>query len=323
MAGMSVQPAVTAAPTPPPEQFGLAGMPQRLFACTPSRLTSWVDCPRRYRLTYLDRPRPSAGPPWAHNSFGAGVHNALAGWWRLPRAQRTVAAVGQLLDAGWSAEGFRDSAQSGAWLARGRAMVQRYVATLDPAREPLGVERTIAARTNRLALSGRVDRLDDRDGELVVVDYKTGRRPLTVDDTRGSMALALYAVAAAATLRRRCLRVELHHLPSGEVHAFEHTNESLQRQLRRAEQIADEAAVATAAFRVDASLARLSQADISQERSATAPAGTDMFAPRPGSQCGWCDMRAHCPEGAATAPAQLPWAGLGEIDAAAQGAASP
>jgi MYXO-CTERM domain-containing protein len=210
-----------------------------------------------------------------------------------------------LVGAAWSAEGFRDPAQSGAWLERGRALVQRYVAALDPAVEPLGVERTIAARTKRLALSGRVDRLDDRGGELVVVDYKTGRRPLTVDDTRGSMALALYALAAAATLRRRCVRVELHHLPTGEVHAFEHTDESLQRQLRRAEQIADEAEAATAAFKAQVAAA---------PAGAPAPvAVTDLFAPRPGSQCGWCDMRAHCPEGAAAAPAQLSWAGLGEI----------
>ena len=312
MTGMSAQPVV---PVRPPEQLGLAGMPRQLFACTPSRLTSWVDCPRRYRLTYLDRPRPPAGPPWAHNSFGAGIHNALAGWWRLSRAQRTIDSAGELLAACWSAEGFRDPAQSSAWLARGRALVQRYVAGLDPDREPLGVERIIAARTNRLALSGRVDRLDDRDGELVVVDYKTGRRPLTVDDTRGSMALALYAVAAAATLRRRCVRVELHHLPTGEVHRYEHTDESLQRQVRRAEQIADEAQAATAAFKAQI---------VASPAGTPTPVGiADMFAPRPGSQCGWCDMRAHCPEGAAAAPAQVPWAGLGEDKGSETDAAQP
>ena len=67
------------------EQPVLAGMPRRLYPCTPTRLNTWLDCPRRYRMTYLDRPAPAKGPPWAHNSFGASVHNALAGWWRLRR----------------------------------------------------------------------------------------------------------------------------------------------------------------------------------------------------------------------------------------------
>src|SRR5450755_3883020 len=78
--------------------------PRRLFSCTPSRLTTWVDCPRRYRMTYVDRPRPKGGPPWAHNSLGASVHSALAGWWRLPRERRTVGVVGGLLDGSWSAD---------------------------------------------------------------------------------------------------------------------------------------------------------------------------------------------------------------------------
>ena len=60
------------------EQLGFEGMPKRLYPCTPSRLNTWLDCPRRYRMTYLDRPRPDKGPPWAHNSVGASVHNALA-----------------------------------------------------------------------------------------------------------------------------------------------------------------------------------------------------------------------------------------------------
>jgi RecB family exonuclease len=291
MAWVTVAPVQPERPAASPEQLGLAGMPRRLFMCTPSRLTSFVDCPRRYRMTYLDRPRPAAGPPWAHNSFGASVHSALAGWWRLPRAGRTAASVDGLLDAAWSVQGYRDQAQADGWRGRGRAMVARCIATLDPDREPVGVERTLGARTRRLALSGRIDRLDDRDGQLVVVDYKTGRRPLSVDDARGSLALALYALAAAATLRRPCVRVELHHLPTGDVHAFEHTDESLRRQLDRAEQIADEAVAATS--------------DSSRP---------DAFPPRPSAQCGWCDFRAHCPEGAAASPARLPWAALGEPD---------
>ncbi len=231
------------------EQLGLEGMPRRLYSCTPSRLNAWLDCRRRYRFTYLDRPAPQKGPPWAHNSVGASVHNALAGWWREPYDRRTPAMAGLLVANGWITEGFRDQEQSTAWRDRAREMVTGYVTTLDPADEPVGVERTVATRTSVIALSGRVDRLDRRGDELVVVDYKTGRRPLGTDDARSSLALAVYAIAASRMMRRPCHQVELHHLPTGSIASWEHTEESLARHLSRAEEVALEASEADASYR--------------------------------------------------------------------------
>jgi RecB family exonuclease len=273
-------------------------MPRRLYPCTPTRLSAWLDCPRRYRMTYLDRPPPPKGPPWAHNSVGASVHNALAGWWRLPPDGRTVAAAGRLVDRGWIDEGFADQTQSARYRERAIGMVEGYVARLDPADEPVGIERTVATRTDVIALSGRIDRLDARPmeagTELVVVDYKTGRHLLTVDDVRGSMALALYALAAARVLRRPCYRVELHHLPSGQVLAWSHSDESLARHLGRAEDIAQECAAAD----------ELMRDGLPPERY------DEVFPPRPSASCGWCDYLRHCPEGAAAAITRRPWDGL-------------
>ncbi|TKK85490.1 PD-(D/E)XK nuclease family protein [Herbidospora galbida] len=276
------------------EQLPLEGMPRRLFSCTPSRLNSWLDCRRRYRFTYLDRPAPQKGPPWAHNSVGASVHNALAAWWREPYERRTPLSAAILVSNGWITEGFRDAEQSLRWRDRARKMVSGYTATLDPSDEPVGVERTVATRTSVMALSGRIDRLDRRGDELVVVDYKTGRRPLTSDDARGSLALAVYAVAASRVLRRPCHRVELHHLPTGEVVEWEHTDESLARHLSRADQIAAEAQEADEAYRAG-------------------EATDETFAPSPGVLCSWCDFRKHCPEGQAAAPDKEPWDGLAPI----------
>jgi RecB family exonuclease len=291
------------------EQLSLEGMPRRLYACTPTRLSTWLDCPRRYRMTYLDRPAPPKGPPWAHNSLGASVHNALAGWWRLPRPDRTVAAAGDLLDRGWLEDGFADPGQSQAHRYRSRQQVEHYVAALDPAIEPVGVERMVGTRTELIAVSGRIDRLDDRranprgrggqPSELVVVDYKTGRHQPTVDDARSSLALALYALAAGRVLRRACRRVELHHVPTGTVAAWEHTPESLSRQLHRAELIAAECAAADERFHAAA--------------AGGAPADA-VLSPRPGPGCAWCDYRSRCPEGSAAAPQRRPWDGLGPAD---------
>jgi RecB family exonuclease len=283
------------------EQPTLAGMPRRLYPCTPTRLASWLDCPRRYRMTYLDRPPAPKGPPWAHNSLGASVHNALAGWWRRPLAERTVAGAGALLDSGWIDQGYASDAQSAQFRQAARRMVERYTAALDPAAEPLGVERTVGARTEQIVLSGRIDRLDERRGpggdtELAVVDYKTGKRPLTTDDARTSMPLALYALAAARMFHAVCRRVELHHLPTATTAAWEHTDEGIARQLRRAESIAAECAGADERFR-----AGLAAAEVDS-----------VFPPRPGPACGWCDYRQLCPEGTAASAPHRPWDGLAE-----------
>jgi hypothetical protein len=104
----------------------------------------------------------------------------------------------------------------------------------------------------------------------------------------------VYAVAAARTMRMPCRRVELHHLPSGNVAVWEHSEASLQRQLARADDIGAEAAAAHRAV-----------ATGEPELLESA------FPARTGPQCAWCDFLAHCPVGQAATPVRRqPWAGL-------------
>jgi hypothetical protein len=145
------------------------------------------------------------------------------------------------------------------------------------------------------ALFGRVDRIDDRgDDGLVVVDYKTGRHLLSVDDARTSIALAVYAAAASRTLRRPCRRVELHHLPTGEVHVWEHTDESLARHLRRVDSIAVEIRELTDKF----------------NEGAGPEAADALFPAQVGALCGWCDFNRACAAGSAHVSPRDPWAGI-------------
>jgi putative RecB family exonuclease len=270
-------------------QLGFDSMPKKLIRVTPARVATWLDCPRRYRMAYLDRPTPPRGGPWAHNTIGAVVHNALRALFDLPPSRRTPEAAAALVGRGWKDDGFADAEQAAFYRDRAGGWVADYVAGLEVDFEPVGLERWVSAPVGTIVAEGRVDRIDERDGELVIVDYKTGRHALTTDDARGSQALALYVLAARRTLRRPCRRVELHHLPTGSVAGWEHTDESLARHQARAEEAAEEFQLARD----------------------TLDAGGDpdvLFPPQVGRQCAWCDFRRSCPEGQAAGPAAQPWA---------------
>lgn len=270
-------------------------MPRRLYSASPSRLTTYLDCPRRYRMQYLDSPRPPSGPPWAHNSLGSSVHAALLGWWDLPVPERTPQAGGRLVEERWIDQGFRDDAQSESLRAKARGYVEAYLTGIHPDPEPIGRERTVAVRTAHAALSGRVDRIDESADGLVVVDYKTGRTRPGPDDARSSVALAVYAAGAETVFRRRCLRVELHHLPTGSSATWDSSPEWIGRHLGRLDSLCQELQAADDTFR----------AGLDQEGA------DELFPAAVGPLCGWCDYRESCAEGS-TVPRQPSWAGVEE-----------
>lgn len=277
----------------------------RLVTAYPSRLDTFTGCPRRYRFRYLERPSPARRGAWAHTTFGAAVHVALARWWALPREERTPARVAAEVQTAWSDDGFADESMSRRWLGKARDMVAAYVEAetdrrrvLAPAGlvEPRRVEASVALRAaDDVALMGKPDRVDERPGaegtELVVVDYKTGRHPPSTDDARTSRTLAIYAAGAQATLHLPATRIELHHLPTGAVTVWRHDEASRDRHVSRAVAVARECRSAEAALAAGGSAEML-------------------FAPRPGRLCPWCDYRDACAEGAEVGPAAAPWAGL-------------
>ncbi len=268
-------------------------MPEPLYSASASRLLTWQACPRQYRLRYLDRPAPPRRAPRAHTTIGLVTHAVLREFWELPAPQRTPTMVNRLVEANWSGQGFRDAAHARHWMGRVQAQVIEYLRASDRAAEPVGLERTVSFRTATAAFLGRIDRLDERDGDLVVVDYKTGRLPPTDDDARTSLPLALYVMAVRRIWRRPASRVELHHVPSGEVARHDHDEASLARKLAEAHSLVEDLRRADSSFRASGAQSR-------------------WFGARVSPLCAWCDVRAHCPEGAAGGPERPDWAGLPE-----------
>ncbi|HVW45247.1 MAG TPA: PD-(D/E)XK nuclease family protein [Amycolatopsis sp.] len=275
--------------------FEFAVQPRRLTKVSPARLATFADCPRRYRMSYVDRPTPTRTGAWAHSTLGAVVHNALRALFELPPERRTPIRAAGLLSEQWQDGGFADAEQAAAYRERAKAWVMEYVEHNDVSATPIGLERWVSAPVNpepdrppSMIIEGRADRIDERDGELVVVDYKTGRRAPDEYEARASQALAMYAVASARTLRKPCYRVELHHLPTGTIAAAEHTEQSLRRHLARAEETAEDLRAATDSLADDGD-------------------AQELFPAQVGPRCSWCDFRPSCPSGQQAAPAAKSW----------------
>lgn len=268
-------------------------MPEpRLYQVSASKVQSWLDCPRKFWFGYVARVRVPVA--WAHLTMGNALHAALRDWWDVPPDQRIGSTADRLLARHWSDAGFRDRLQSQQWRQSAGVMLTGYLERLDPGFTPLGCERTLAFRTEDLAITTRIDRLDPQPGSdaVAVVDYKTGKRIPGEDEVRGSIALALYALSVQRALRRPCTRVELHHVPSAAVSGWDHSEQALARHLGRVQDIAGEMRAAEA----------LAVPGDAMEQHA--------FAPSPGPLCGWCDFHQHCPQGQQAAAAQPAWAGL-------------
>lgn len=247
-------------------------------------------------MAYVDRPAPVRGGPWAHATLGAVVHNALRNLFELRPADRTPQRAAALVREHWKSDGFAGAEQAAEYRRRAQRWLADYVDHVAAGDTPVATEQWVSAPHGSVIVEGRADRIDQRQGELVVVDYKTGRHALTVTDARESLALAMYALAARRTLRRQCRRVELHHLPTGTVVGWEHTEESLAGHLDRAEELAAELQQATDAVQDGADADR------------TFPAHT-------GRHCSWCEFRTHCAQGRQAAPDMPPWALLGDRNA--------
>ena len=262
-----------------------------------TKASTWLGCPRRYFFTYVLRTR--VGQPWAHLSFGNSVHAALREWFELPASRRVGDSVPDLVARVWIDAGFRDPEQSREWQGRAVAMVAAYVADLEPDFQPMSTERSLAFKADSFIVEGRIDRIDEWEGgrqdRVSIVDYKTGRSVPTTGDVRGSQALAMYALMTQRALGLECFDVSLHHLPSGTVVTWEHTESTLERHLDRVAQIAQDVIRA-------------------QDTWESSDGGEwlldELFPAQPSALCGFCDYWESCAPGQQFTARKRTWEGL-------------
>jgi putative RecB family exonuclease len=190
---------------------------------SPSRVEKFTSCPLAFRFASIEKlpERPSI-----HTTRGSLVHRALELGFARPAAERTgdafraalAVARHEYLSLPDLVDLQLDDEQQATFDADCRDLVERYLTMEDPtAVRAIGIELRLSADVGSLALRGIIDRLDLRDdGELVVVDYKTGRAPSINWEQRSLAGVQFYSFLCEQVLGRRPAVIRLMYLSSGE-----------------------------------------------------------------------------------------------------------
>jgi putative RecB family exonuclease len=243
---------------------------------SPSKVTSFRDCALAFRFSSIEH-LPEEPTIWMVK--GTLVHRALERlFWFHERGQRSPASAATELAHAWD-ELQTDPEYLGLALAPGDAdglradaelLVRNYFSLEDPNEiNPVGIELTLEARLGAMRLRGIIDRLDlTSEGELVVIDYKTGRAPSPAFEQSKLVGVHIYALLCQEVLGRRPVKVKLLHLKEPTTIIAEPSEQALRGQRQKA--VAVWSAI---------------------ERACE----NDDFQPRTSPLCNYCRFRTFCP----------------------------
>jgi DNA helicase II / ATP-dependent DNA helicase PcrA len=192
-----------------------------LLRLSSSRIDDYLTCPLKYRYAHEVQVPLTRSPVFM---YGDAVHNAIRVYYQHRLRGDPIVAddVVGAFEQAWSSEGFISREHEERRLAQGRDALRRFVEREE--RHPLTalqVEQTFKFRRGNDVVEGRWDRIDERDGGIVIVDFKTAEvvRPEDAvkrarDSLRDSQ-LGLYALAYREARGVTPAAVELHFVESG------------------------------------------------------------------------------------------------------------
>ena len=201
---------------------------------SPSRASQFKTCPKQFKFANIDKIKE---PTTEVQAKGTTVHQALEDLFDLAPEERNTEKLHNLFREAWTKVRGNDEhhnlfssvEEEREWGLDGLKLLNNYMSIEDPTSfEPLERERWVRGSIEDLNLRGILDRMDrNNKGELVIVDYKSGKAPLAKYKEPRFFALKLYALLIQKELGEMPSELKLIYLKNSTIHTLKVTQDSL------------------------------------------------------------------------------------------------
>ncbi|MFQ5864615.1 MAG: ATP-dependent helicase [bacterium] len=221
------------APTPKESPKTEDRIPDReVISLSHYQIDDYLSCPLKYKYVHILKV-----PILPHHTvvYGRAIHEAVKEYHRRKMSGKEVTAedLVKVFEKSWLSEGFLTREHEEERLRAGRESLARFYEEQEASPwEPTFVEKDFSFLLGNNRIVGRWDRVDIRDGEAYIVDFKSSdiqTQEAADRRTKESLQLFIYALAYEKTEEQRPKGVELHFLDTGLVGLAEVTAKRLNK----------------------------------------------------------------------------------------------
>ncbi len=202
---------------------------------SPSRASQFKTCPMQFKYANVYKIKEPTNEVQAK---GTTVHEALEKLYDLPQDERNLDNLHNLFRKVWTdvrnndehVHLFDTQDKEREWGIDGLKLLSNYFTLEDPTKfEPLERERWVRGAIDDLNLRGILDRMDKNEkGELIIVDYKSGKAPIAKYKEPRFFALKLYALLIKDEIGETPAELKLIYLQNSTIHSMKVDDEMLE-----------------------------------------------------------------------------------------------
>jgi ATP-dependent helicase/nuclease subunit B len=169
-----------------------------------SGIKTFLSCKRSFYYRYIEHIREHELPRdlSQERDIGNELHSVLDKVYKLHDRYATASEIKETLGGLWEDQKTDDPLErymKRLWIEKLEVFCEREASRFASGTKVLYTEKEVSCEVEGIRLSGRIDRIDEKEGKLEVIDYKSGKYPDTDKEPKESdvdYQLSVYALLA-------------------------------------------------------------------------------------------------------------------------------